>query len=414
LALFAPHAAVEQFSRAIESSEHLVQSPTPELYRLRGLAHDTLGNFDQAREDYQASLQEARTVGDQKATWRVLIDLGLPWASRDYERTGDYCRQALELARAMEDEAAVGHSLNRLGNWLMNSGQAFEALDYHHEALDLFEAINNRAGIAETLDLLAMTSNQSGDPVGTVTYYERAIPILRELHNWQTLSSSLANLTLYTMSLEQGNEAIKLAREIGWHSGEAYALNCLSMALFSRGRYGESLNVRTRSLKLTQAIEHAQWTAANHIYFGYYYIELLALNRANNHLTEGLGLAKQIGSTFFSWMGSGWLASVNILQGQLEAAETLLADLPQVWIPTLFSVRLAWVELALARQDPNRMLQLLDELLSMLTVTEIPTGMIPFFGPALALQSQALFLLGRSDEAERVFLQAIDMLTQRA
>jgi hypothetical protein len=60
------------------------------------------------------------------------------------------------------------------------------------------------------------------------------------------------------------------------------------------------------------------------------------------------------------------------------------------------------------------MLQLLDELLSMLTVTEIPTGMIPFFGPALALQSQALLLLGRSDEAERVFLQAIDMLTQMA
>lgn len=412
MALYAPQAAVEQFTRAVEASEKLSQAPLYTLYRRRGQAFDTLGKFDEARADYETALQIAQAAGNQQATWQALIDLGRLWASRDYARTGDYCQRALELARNMEDEAAIGHSLNRLGNWLMNSGQPFEALDYHREALDLFEAINDRAGIAETLDLLAMTSNQSGDAAGTITYYERAIPILRELHDWQTLSSSLANLAMYTLSLEQANEAIKLARDIGWPAGEVYAMNCLSFALFIRGRYGEGLDSRAQSLKLAQAIEHQQWISANHVYFGYYYIELLALTRAQNHLEEGLTQAKQIGSTFFSWMGGGWLASVKILQGQLEAAESLLADLPQEWITTLYSVRLAWVELALAQQDATRMLQLLEDVSSSLTAIESAIGMIPFFGPALILQSQALLLLDRPDEAEQVLLEAIELYTQ--
>ncbi len=67
---------------------------------------------------------------------------------------------------SMGDAAAIGHSLNRLGNWLMNSGQPFEALDYHREALDVFERLDDRAGIAATLDLLAMTSNQCSDGAG--------------------------------------------------------------------------------------------------------------------------------------------------------------------------------------------------------------------------------------------------------
>lgn len=408
MALFAPHAAVEQFTRAIQAAERPSQEPAYPLYRLRGQAYDTLGNFDQARADCETSLQAAQAAGDQPAVWQALLDLGLLWAARDYERTGDYCRQALALARVMEEAAAIGHSLNRVGNWLMNTGRQFEALDYHREALALFEALNDRAGVAHTLDLLAMTSNQSGDPEGAVTYYEQAIPILRELHDWQTLSSSLANLALYTLSLEQAQEAVKLAHDIGWHSGEAYALNCLGIVLLNWGRYGESLSLITQSLEITQAIQHPQWSASNHIYFGLCYMELLALTRAQDHLAQGLALARQVGSTLFTWMGSGVLASIYILQGQLEAAEMLLAELPQEWIPALFRVRLARIELALAQQEPTRMLQLLDDLLAIPFATDKTTGMIPIFqGPALSLKAQALLLLGRLDEAGQVQRQIV-------
>lgn len=411
LRLFAPHAAVEHFTRAVEARGRLGQGPSSLLYRLRGQAFDTLGKFEEARADYEAALEVSRGDGDEEATWQLLLDLGLLWAARDYERTGAYCRQALELARTMDDGVATGHSLNRLGNWLMNSGRAGEALAYHREALDLFEGLKDRAGIAETLDLLAMSANQSGDFEGTVSYYERAIPILRELENWQTLSSSLANLAVYTLEVERAEEAVRLAREIGWHAGEAYALNNLSMVHFSRGRYGEALILRRQSLEMAEAIEHPQWMAANHLYLGFYYMELLAPTRAKKHLEAGVALAKQIGSTFFSWMGSGWLASVTMAQGDVEAAEALLAELPQAWIPTLYSVRLARVEVALAEDDGARALQLLDDVLKMMVVIERARGVVQWFGPALALEGRALLVLDRPDEAEAVLRRAVTLYT---
>ncbi len=413
LALFAPHAAVEQFSRAIKAAEQLSQAPDPAVYRHRGQALDTLGKFAQARADFEAALQAAQAAGDETTMWQILLDLALLWAARDYEKSGDYCRQGLDLARQMEDEAAIAHSLNRLGNWLMNRGRPFEALDHHREALALFEALNDRAGIAATLDLLAMASNQCGDSAGTVTYYERAIPILQALQNWQTLSSSLANLALYTLRREQAEEAVKRAREIGWLSGEAYALNCLAVVLFHQGFYGESLKVRGQSLDLAQAIEHPQWAASNHVYLGLSYKELLVLDRAEAHLAKGLALATQVGSTFFTWMGGGGLASVYTLQNRLDEAQALLADLPRDWIPSLFGVRLARIELALAQRDGDRMLELLADLLSVPIVTEEAIGMIPFFqGPALLSKADAFLLLGRLDEAEQTLRQAVDLYTK--
>ncbi len=52
-ALDAPHAAVEQFTRALTSAQHLAQAEPAltSLYRLRGLAYETVGKFEQAHTD---------------------------------------------------------------------------------------------------------------------------------------------------------------------------------------------------------------------------------------------------------------------------------------------------------------------------------------------------------------------------
>jgi predicted ATPase len=66
-ALYASHAAVEQFTRALTAAGHLSSSPSPALYRLRGQALDTLGEFDRARTDYEAALQAAQAAKDPRA-----------------------------------------------------------------------------------------------------------------------------------------------------------------------------------------------------------------------------------------------------------------------------------------------------------------------------------------------------------
>jgi predicted ATPase/DNA-binding CsgD family transcriptional regulator len=413
LALFAPHAAAEQFTRAIHASGQLSQAPDSTLYRLRGQAYDTLGNFDRARADYEAAFNTAQIAGDPKVAWHACLDLGLLWASRDYARTGKYCRQALELARAMNDPAAIGHSLNRLGNWRMNRGQPFEALDDHREALQIFENLDDRAGIAATLDLLAMTSNQCGDAVGTVTYYQRAIPLLRQLNDRQTLASSLTMLSNYTLDEVQIREALELTRQIEWRSGEAYALTYLGSLLAYRGDYGQGLRAAQSGLELAQAINHRLWQAWADIILGLIYLELLAPEQAYQHFHSSRETATQVGSSFMATFATGFLASTCILQDRLDEAVALLPEhLTEPALITDYTLLKAYVELELAHQHPAQALALLDRM-------QLPEGenwlggMVYYYGSIYLLHGEILRHLDQPEQAQAVMQSALDLYREQ-
>ncbi len=225
--LYAPRAAIEQFTRALETAHHLALAPRAALYHARGQAYETLGEFEQARHDYEQALEAAREAHDDVAEWQSLLDLGFLWAGRDYQQTGAYFRRAIERARALADPKLLAHSLNRLGNWYLNVEQPHEALRYHQEALVTFEALNDRRGKASTLDLMGMASLLSGDLMQNAMYNQQAIVLFRELDDRQRLISTLVTLMLcsgiyqtetlvpaalgFAESLQQGELALKIA-----------------------------------------------------------------------------------------------------------------------------------------------------------------------------------------------------------
>ena len=98
--LYAPRAAIEQYTRALDAASHLALAPRAALYHARGQAYETLGEFEQARHDYEQALGAAYEAHDDVAEWQSLLDLGALWAERDYQQTGAYFRQAIERARA--------------------------------------------------------------------------------------------------------------------------------------------------------------------------------------------------------------------------------------------------------------------------------------------------------------------------
>jgi tetratricopeptide (TPR) repeat protein/ABC-type cobalamin/Fe3+-siderophores transport system ATPase subunit len=413
LALHAPQAAIEEFTRALDAANQLAQAPPPELYYLRGRAYDTLGNFDLAKFDYEAALEATQAARDQRLTWQILLDLGLLWASRDYEITGAYCRQALDLARTLADPAAIGHSLNRLGNWLMNGGQPLSALEYHQEALGLFESLDDRPGIAATLDLLAMTSNMCGQLTSAITYYERAIPILRALNDLQTLSSSLTNLSLFTLDEAPALEAIELAREIEFRAGEAYALGNLGFIAAFKGDYGRALSVGKNALALAQEIEHRLWQASVEIILGFIYLELMVFTEACLHLERGHAIASETGARFFSTFAATLLASTFIQQGDLDKAAELLPEMP---FKPVMAIDHMWfkpaMELALARRDASRVLHIHDESNNLVQVDWLGS-MANVAGSFLHLRGRALLLLGRFDEAEAALNEVLELYRQQ-
>ena len=177
LALSAPRAAVQHVMGALGAAHHLGMTPPATLYRVRGQAYDSLGEFERARADYEQALHLARESGDRDLEWQCLLDLGVLWTGREYQQAGVWLRQALELAQVLASPSRHGHTLNRLGNWLINVGQIEEGLRMHHEALVLFEELHETQGIAATLNVLGVDYAFSGDLVNTARYYERSIAL---------------------------------------------------------------------------------------------------------------------------------------------------------------------------------------------------------------------------------------------
>ena len=99
------------------------------LYRGRAQVHELQGRFDEARADYDCAVEAARAAGSQPDEWQALLGLALLWSQRDYERTGDYSRQALAVAQQMGEPTLLARSYNRLGNWHLNVLEPREAAD---------------------------------------------------------------------------------------------------------------------------------------------------------------------------------------------------------------------------------------------------------------------------------------------
>jgi tetratricopeptide (TPR) repeat protein len=195
-ALYSPRAAIEHYTQALLALRRMTLLPSATLYRRRGQAYETLGEFEHAQSDYKQALDIARSTHDGEAEWQSVVDMGFLWSERDYEQAGTFYHQAIALARTLDDPKLEAHSLNRMGNWHLNIEQPLEALRYHREVLTIFQELHDQHGIAETLDLLGMTSYLGGDLVLGTTYYKQAIALFRELDDRHGLTSSLATLAL--------------------------------------------------------------------------------------------------------------------------------------------------------------------------------------------------------------------------
>ncbi len=304
---FAPRAAVEQWTRMAQAAQHLGQAVPPTCYRARGQAYEILGDFEQAKADFERALHAARQTKEGRLEWQSVLDLGFLWTGRDYKRAGAFFQQAVDLARRLGDAQLHAHSLNRLGNWLLNTGQITEVQEKHQEALALFEAQRDQSGMAETLDLLGTASLHLADEITAVHMYGRAIELLRAAGNRSVLSSCLtmcassasprcgdttctANWSLAECERDLA-EALHLAREIEWAAGEAFTDLIFGVTLAYFGRLGDALAHAQRRLRLATEIDHQQWVAGAYDALARTSLFLLAPEQARSLLLAWAELA---------------------------------------------------------------------------------------------------------------------------
>jgi DNA-binding CsgD family transcriptional regulator/tetratricopeptide (TPR) repeat protein len=375
-----PAAAVEHLGQALTAAERLGQPPPLDLLRQRARALDMTGDFDGALADYQAALTRARATGDRPAEWQTLLDLGLLWQARDYDQTRAYLTQTLDLARTLDDPAALAHSLNRVGNWHANQEEPAAALAHHQEALAIFERLDDRPGRAATLDLIGMARALGGDLIGGGQALREAAALFRELDDRQGLVGCLLGIeypAFYESETLVGRAGVAecaatlervlaLAREIGWRSGEAYATALLGMVLGAGGDFAHALALDQAALALAEEIEHVQWQVQALDCLVMLHRDLLAPAAERAHLERAWSLSQAIRSPVFVNAFGGAYAAHLVRTGDLAGAARLLNGLPGPTVPMQSQGhRWLWAaraELALAHGDAAGALTIVDRL----------------------------------------------------
>jgi DNA-binding CsgD family transcriptional regulator len=390
--LSAPREALQQLERAAVATVNSGGTAEPSLLVARGRAHETLGEFQQANDDFLAALGAAREAGHRADEWEALHALGMLWAARDYERAGQYRRDALEVARAIGDPPMIAHSLNRVGNWYVNREDPHSAIPYHDEALAIFEGVQDRRGVAETVDLLAMAHHIAGEEDTAVHLYERSVALFTALEDRRGLANALNVLlvcgpsqhasagpvctSMYTPDLLTSERPVRLASEIGWRAGEAFARFLLADCLSWRGEYERALRLARESLAIAQEIEHLEWQCGARRVLGVTALDLCATSDALTQLETAHAIARKLGSaTWIRWTGAP-LAIALARDGPHNRAAAVLDGVdrtvttpagtgtPEGARDTLGArwLALARAEVALAAGDPAQALDAIDEL----------------------------------------------------
>jgi len=423
-ALYAPRAAVQHFTNALEAAQHLELPPPAQLHLARGQAQEMLGELEEARLDYERAQAEAKSNHDGSMEWRSLMALGQLSAGRDYSRAGEWFRQAEALASTLADPPLQAHSLNRLANWYVNTGRTAEGIQTHQEALRIFEALQDQPGMAETLDLLGMAHGLHGDVVSAVDYFGRAIDLFRAQSNTPNLALTLTSWAVWagpacvetTWSkgatpdecLREASLALELAQKIESFAAQAYAHVMTAWWLAGFGDFGAALSHAQEALRIACEIEHQQWMAATYCVQGRLLTLMLDPTRAIQVLETGLLLAHTLGSSW--WIGNirSHLALAYALKRESAKAHAVLeAALPVDAQPRNLAERRmlwAWGELALAEGNGQEALRIAERLLASSPGAN-RLQPIPWL---LKLKGEAKASMAQLDEAAQVLEEARD------
>lgn len=323
-----------------------------ELLSVRAAVREAAGDRDGARDDLRAALQVTPAGTDRS---RILTRTAvLAFGADSVAHAADLID--LALTEAGDDPGARARAL-ALGALVdTNVDRPARAEQRYREARALFERAGDTAGVA---DVRAMAGFLGGDVDGAVVSFDRVAQLFGDAGNLlrvvtprSTRGHALVFADRAVAGLADIEEALDLARSLGYPDGEAYACWHHSEALTEVGRIADALQAAEQGLAIARRLGRRGWTATTLRARGVAHqaagdtVAALTAFRASLAASEGLPL--------FECWAHARLGRVLLLAGHVaEAAGHVEAALRQGPPLGRYEARLARCALAVARDEPG-------------------------------------------------------------
>jgi DNA-binding CsgD family transcriptional regulator len=149
-------------------------------------------------------------------------------------------------------------------------------------------------------------------------------------------------------------ESYELAHEISWRFGEADAQVSAALTSGIKGDYAKAFESLELGMELILQIGHRMELAFAEMTLGAIYLDLLAPERALEHLERALTLSQEGNARHLMLISTGFLVSADVALGELTRARTRLVQYPpgaDISTQAQRHMETARVELVLAQGD---------------------------------------------------------------
>lgn len=162
----------------------------------------------------------------------------------DYENSRRFEEEAMDISRALGDEAGIYYSKDGLAMQAGMLGDYARAAELLEEVLAYRQKAGNMSLLTTTLNNLAIATRRLGNFERAKHLYEEVIRITRETGNSKSLAHGLhglaevrAQMGEYETSIQLHRESISIRRQLGELKGMAFSLNSLAMCFEKLGKF---------------------------------------------------------------------------------------------------------------------------------------------------------------------------------
>jgi hypothetical protein len=423
--VYANAEAEMHYARALELATRndapvaLASAPLAHLYLSRGHALELTGQYPEAWRNYEDMEALARARGDRALELAGLCERAkirsTPTPLHNLTEAQALAEQALGLARELGDRRAECKAL-----WILMLVSYFtsrprEAVAYGEQSLALARELGEvgREQLAFTLNDISRAYAATGQMERAFEMLAEARALWRELNNLPMLADSLASTADnrylsgdYALAIQFAEEALRVSRSIENLWGQAYSQWIRAYIHWEHGEPGSVIEVFERTLPLGESIGFAFALSAMRNDLGWIYGSMGLVDRGLELLRTAHAAAESA-PIFRAWTLAN-LARLHVRRGSLAEAEAALREAEAAHHPDDFSsyapmfVALGRGELALARQEHARVIELMHEFIARLR----KYGVRPALPDALLLKGKALLAQNRMDEAREALTRS--------
>lgn len=379
--LFAHPEAITHYRRAIALAGRVEDGgeQLTDLFLRLGRSLELDSQFDAALHHYVVMERQGRARGDPEMELKALIKRGqihaTPNVKYDFEQGERLAQQALALAESMEAREAQAQVYWNLINLYRLSSRWAEGKEAGERAVSLARELGQKELLAHTLNDLSHVYMSHVDPRAAQDLLEEAGRLWREADNKPMLADTLGTMSLadyllgdFEAALAHSEEAQEISLSINNLWGQAYSLLMIGDVYWERGQVDRAIASLEQSIHLGEKAGFLVPQVDNRAFLGLLYGYLGDFERGLALAHAAAELAERSGAPYLH-PSKGFLAEIYVIQGNLDAAERLLAHQGEMVldepVASTFSYS-ALCRLMLARGAYQEACDMADNLLALL------------------------------------------------